>query len=366
MNEKNNIDRESFSGHRSPGKEKVYRNNIRLWSLVFILFGVTSYLVSGLIPSEMNNLIGLICVFAGAFITTGFFSILLGFTDFMNYITRRLSGIVVENEYIEVLSRDQKLALKRTIDGNLFSKEAVESPDSLYSFIDKQIASILTTPYRREFHDHYTYRDSEYEDYWEQTNKTVYHFYIHDFKDIYDEDLKIRFSNEMIPPMQDPHLADILRDYTIQIDDELLEYVKTDDGAILKPNPNNQYLKQNIDVQMDSVPQGNSEKVRIHFSFCLDRRMFEEKNYVLVNMDRRILLSKDENNLYLIMSYPTKDMMLICEFHSGDYILEGTAFGFEPKSHIKRFDKNSASIDIKEWIFPGHGAVVTWKKHRST
>ena len=58
----------------------------------------------------------LFTLLAGAFLTTGIFSILLGFSEFMNYVTYKLREIIMERTYIKTLSSPEQDKLKTDLD----------------------------------------------------------------------------------------------------------------------------------------------------------------------------------------------------------------------------------------------------------
>ena len=99
---------------------------------------------------------------------------------------------------------------------------------------------------------------------------------------------------------------------------------------------------------------------RFGFEIELEDEMFQNNDFVTVNINRIHLVDKKENSLYLTMVHPTKDMLLSCEMKDGNYRMFACSFGFNRNKHIIKTQKNSAFVDIKEWILPGHGAVITW------
>jgi hypothetical protein len=342
------------------------KNNLKLFVFIFLLLSVICFfLKESTFEVGWKNTSDFFEMLSGAFLTTGIFSILLTFTDFMNYVSRHLRQIVVEHSYLRALSKEQKLSFKKRIDEGIFGTNAINDPESLYSFIDEKTSKLIKSSYRREFHDLYYYRNSESPDYWEVDNHTTYIFYKNEMD---TNNLSVGCTSKYIVPSGDKKLSEIIKKLKICIDDTTFELKPVEissgeesgiEDMMLVPS-NKHIFKDNVPISAEYIDHGHDKAVKIKYDIKLSSELFKNKNSVSIEIERQHLAHKAETVLYLSMSYPTKDMLLTCNFEDGSHRMTCAAFGFDPKFHKMRSEANSAFVDIKEWILTGHGAAISW------
>lgn len=346
-----------------------------LFSIIF--YGTSSFVIPllseayklPLISPELDKtLIGILNLLAGSLLTVGFFSILMGLNDFIEYITLRLRSIVVEHTYLKDLSTNQRDRLRASLDELKFGVGTLQGTDSLYRFLNYRISKLYNLPYRTNFHDIYYYHKTEDPDLWLQVNHTNYVFYKNDVEsvEIAWELSILKYKNKLS--------INSLKELTIQIDDQFLECSEksakgtqnignnTVDTILVKPDSRNEILVDEIELTVESDRKSDPNSIFFSFSVALPDEMFdEEKNFVAVEISAKTLLPKVDNYVMVSMAYPTKDLLLLCEFKSGKNLINGVAFGFQPKlAYNIKTNENSGLVDIKEWVLPGHGAVLTW------
>jgi hypothetical protein len=331
--------------------------NIRIWAVLLIVSALCFFLFSISCTDEFwKNLFFLL---AGATLTSAIFGIMLEFSDFTDYVTYRLREIVVDHSYLKTLSTDKKLNFKRMIDEELFG-EAIKTPESLYSFVDAQISKLLKSSYRKDFHDIHIYR-SHNDNWWEDDGDTVYFLY----KNKYDtEKLAIRYTTISVYP-EGILLTEneLLSKLDVKIDEEIFALGKDHMSGkfYLKANEKNKIMTNNQDICLVFLQEEDGRKFECSFCIILDDLMFSHKDHVRVRIQSASLQHKSDKSHSLRVHYPTKDVLLSCAFEDGALKLNGTAFGFNNENHMIREQRSFASIDIKEWMLPGHGAIISWQ-----
>jgi hypothetical protein len=288
---------------------------------------------------------------AGSLLSTAIFSILLGFSDFINYISRKLREIVVEDTYLKDLSLNKKMKLKKIIDEQFFGSESINDPKGPYIFINRKFGELLKLPYRAEFRDIYIYKNSDYEDYWVVENYTTYRLFRNKGN---SEKLGISYGHEnvFIGGHSSPSHHNALTELDVSIGNENLKLSSNDEQLLLTPEKNNHFLDEQIVVNLTK----NGEAVEVCFSIEISHEMFDEEDSVFVKIRRKGLTHKSDKNLFLEMSYPTKDVLFTCEIMEGKYQMDCNAIGITET--IK--EENSAKVTVTDWVLPGFGAVITW------
>lgn len=338
-------------------------NNIKLVAFIFILLSIILYITAYFLKTYIHVCpiwTDLLIMVAGSCLTTGAFSVLLGFSDFINYVAKRLTDIVINNSYLDSLSSDKKLDLKKAIDEQIFGNVAVSDSQSLYRFIDQRTGDIFKSPYRTEYHDQYIFKNSVYDDFWSLENHTCYCLR----EGAVDGSRhSVPFHGGFLIPNEDVLEKDDFFTCIINIGKDKLKTVKTGKAFKLSPDPNNKHLKNDIEITSRISTDNNICKWYIDFDISLPDAMINDYNKsVIVDFTTNRLYYKLDNVVFLTMSYPTKDVFMACEIQDGDFKMQCCAFGFDADSHVIRLSDNSASIDLKEWLLPGHGAVITWQQ----
>jgi hypothetical protein len=250
------------------------------------------------------------------------------------------------------------LNFKRLIDEQLFG-EAIKTPDSLYFFVDDQISRLLRSSYRKNFKDIHVYRTYN-DDWWEDDSDTSYLLY----KNIYDTGkLIIPYVINSAYPQSIVNESDIISKLKVFVDDEIYELEKESCSGkkYLKADKENKCLKTNYDVSFHIINEEDERKYEYSFNIPIDDLMLSNKDHVRVRILSKSLQHKSDKNHSLRVHYPTKDVFLSCAFQDSELRLVGRAFGFNTQNHITKEQKNYAFVDVKEWMIPGHGAIISWQ-----
>lgn len=334
------------------------KNNLKLFAVLFTTLSAFCYLLSHHVSGSYPEISNVALILAGSLLTTGIFSILIGFSDFMNYVSHRLREIVVENSYLKTLSRDQQLKFKETIDQQIFGEATIKDPESLYSFINQRVSNALRTPFRREFHNHFYYYNSDLADYWRVENRSSYILYKNGSN---NKSIDIPFANDTVFPKNcdKSELKSIKYEIKIGNANFNLKYEKEVYTLVGDGLATNDY--NNFPVSVETTEESDRIKKSIRFTIKVPDELFNNNSFIYVKIFREQLYHKSDNIMFLRMTYPTKDVLLSCEMKDGrNYKMDCCAFGFDRQAHILYEAPNSASVNLKEWILSGHGAVISW------
>lgn len=355
------------------------RSIIVLWATVFVFISFLFYFAPSILMTLFSYDIGntpaekFMRFIATGFLTTGLFSILLNFFDFIDYVTRRLRSIVVEHTYLRTLSGEIKLRFRKIIDEDLFGKDALRERGSLYYFLDEKLTDLFRAPYRDEFHDNY-YFDEYDENLMVQENHTSYTLHRNQATSV-----KIMWSH-VIQKSENTKLTDHLRTMKVEICRDAFEFDRDhalkleENGGVakeirFKPSYDNSYFIEPILINVPNLVgaistelESSERRIPINFELEITEQMFDDyHDSVVVNIKSDLLIPKKDNLIMLRTTFPTKDLYLSCEFKFGNFQTQTCAFGFGPQVGYKTREKiNSAFVDIKEWVLPGHGAVIAW------
>lgn len=338
------------------------RRNIWLWG--FVLIGASilfywlyrEYKYTHLLLSDIFKLI------AGSSLTAGIFSVLLGFTDFIDYVTYRLRDIIVHKEYLNTLSEPEQIKLKGDIDEAVYGRDAIKDPNSLYTFLKDKLTVLFRSGFRSKFTEEYTYRSSKkHKDYWVVENHTIYrHHRNKESKFI----LSFGYQTDIIGKIKKD--VEFLRIMVVEIDGEAFHFKKMNGKYYLKAANENEHMRNDLEIYYSVSP----EKELIEFKFELEvaDNLFMEKDSVLINIFTEYLSHKTDNHLTFRMKKPTQDLAISFQFLDGKHQMFCSGFGFNPERHVRIEKENFAKVVITEWIMPGHGAVISWvpKKENET
>lgn len=330
------------------------RRNIWLWG--FVLIGASilfywlyrEYKCTHLLLSDIFKLI------AGSSLTAGLFSVLLGFTDFIDYVTYRLRDIIVHKEYLNTLSEPEQVKLKGDIDEAVYGKDAIKDPNSLYTFLKDKLTVLFRSGFRSKFNEEYIYRSSNTkEDYWVVENHTIYRYHRNKEPKF---SLFFGYQTDLLEKMEEDF--EFLRKMVIKIDDETFHFKKKNGKHYLIADNENEYMKN--DLEMYYSVSLEKKLLDLNFELEVADNLFREKDSVLVNITTEYLSHKTDNHLTFRMTKPTQDLSISFTFLDGKYQMSCSGFGFNPAQHVRTEKENFAKVVITEWIMPGHGAVISW------
>ncbi len=361
--------------------EGSHKANIILFATVLIVCSILSYFFALGYEDDKPLLGEVFRLLAGSLLTTAIFGILLGLSDFVKFVSFCLRGIIVEHSYLEKLSPENKEYLKTKIDSAILGEETTKSPDSLYRFVDAQLPEMYKHPYRREFHDLHYYYNSEKDGFWEVHQQMSYVLYQ---SLINPMNLEVRFARSFKKPDDIEKYEDMVISSEVHVgkdefrltresisregngltqgDGNAGESESNETKFFLEPDRKNKLLEVPVDIQVSKQLLGGREIITMQYAISLDRNKIRGVQEIKVSIKNKHYISKTENSHYLTMGAPTRDMLLGIHFNCGEFETYASGFGFNPDACEMRRERNSAFVDIKEWLLPGHGAVITWRE----
>jgi hypothetical protein len=331
---------------------------VEFWGLLCVIIGITLFLGAKYYLENSKWWQSFVELLASGLFTTGLFSILLGLNDLRTYFSERLREIIVEKSYLKTISETERATIKASIDEQLFGS-AINEKDSLYRFISDWSDPLMTSHYRTDVSDHYEFRTDEKDpSRWYVVNEMTYNLHW----------------NPAAGPENIPFVPQNLENkvregsnpttqwkLTVSIDDENFE-LKHDDGKpCLACSSTNIHLKKNVDVRHEIVNSDGAIRELMEIKILLNSFLFTKKDFVRVVIRNEDSIDKTDNTLSLRMVLPSRHVRLSCHFCDPEELqLTCLSFGRDNNAHYPFVGRNYASIDVKEWILPGHGAVITW------
>jgi hypothetical protein len=334
--------------------------NVLLYVFLFLLAAIVCFLLTMVVSEERKEVIDLLMLLSGSFLTTSIFSILLGFTQFTDYVTKRLRDVVVEKRYIRGLPPALKQELREIIDIDIFGEAAIREKGSLYEFVNNRMNFLYNSHYRTDFRDMYHMHKTETPGYWKSVNRTTYQMCFN--KDSVEK-LIVPYGYDDLCVEDDDTSYKTLLELEIVIHDDDLMLKKKDKGIMsLIPNESNKIFTNEIPIETSIFKEGDSKRHGFNVSITIPDKLTEEKSNFIVAIRRVQLINEQEGSVTSRVGLPTKEVYIACQISDGQYIMNCSSFGILQKRHVIDRGLNFASADLKEWILPGHGAVMIWRK----
>lgn len=194
---------------------------------------------------------------------------------------------------------------------------------------------------------------------WECTNHTTYKLC---FNKDSSEKLTVPYGHDDLCIEAYSSAYETLLDFKLGIADDILRLKKADGRLSLVPEDTNEYYKDPIEIDSYLTTEGNSERQGFNVLVEIPDSLTEMFNEFIVSIRRVQLINRFENQVTSRVGLPTKDVYTSCNIDSDNYLVNCASFGIDTKRHVIDRGRNFASANIKEWILPGHGAVMTWRE----
>lgn len=297
------------------------------------------------------------------------FSFVIEFKDFTEYVERLLTHIVRDQKYLNKLSNEERINLRRDIDlVTLRAESNFGKAGDFYEFLTGIFDSIVKTCYRKEYEECCRY-------YIENDRlarlKTMKYCLVKGFQ---SNNLKItwRWGGRM--------------DSKLNASDDIHSFIKNIelDIKIVSLNIDENY-KYNIDNKklIKTVIKTGETKAIPPKEIPIKKVEIEEFTYIEFSheiLETNNLRSDDfinisiSDDIYVIpgddpivasrMAYPTQKPSFHYSFPESHLIHPLTPFKIHTTSKgykINKMGKNEVHISFDDWLLPGHGVAVHWK-----
>lgn len=333
--------------------------------------------LTGSITSPPFHIRDLLPLLGSSFLVAGIFSIALGFTDLIEYVTKRLKDIIINYSYLESLSKEERQNLKSSLDNLLYGQELTECPGGLYQFIDNQLDSILNQHYREEYRDSYTYIPKGTSGLWELTNINSYDMC---FAHLTKTDFSIDWgeSHSKVGALTGDKLQDWVHEHTATIDsctyrlnaedsdtyyltldmeltkgikESETDYIETENVILPKKVP--------VDVFNDAAQITCSYSIPVKLVVNDEQGRCSSISVKSYTVETRAMEDKVNS---IIFSRPTKSATITCDIrdHEKTYNLSVSHFCLDD-SQVEQWDgPNKVGAKIKGWAIAGHGVTINW------
>lgn len=269
--------------------------------------------------------------------TFGLGSIVLEFYGFVDYMRRRIKDVIIEEDYLGMLSNSGRKELKRKLDRFIFFPNLKEiSNDSLYHVIERDITDSL--------------QDYFYKEYILSVNCT------------YEEEcLKKTIFKTVTFGHIDPN-KEVKLDYMFDSCFTLFENVNKDVFVLKKcifegENVTNKIKLSFEDIKHDSHLDNKIYQKRV----IVKSEGLTFKNKAMLELEYETFVPKNDLNFTSRVNKPCQHYCVHFNYNENEADVYWQGFGFMEQGKqsrlLTRKERNGITIRFKDWILPGDGSV---------
>lgn len=314
-------------------------------SLRFVVIGIFLMIISSLIEiinlgngfnwATLEHTILLLTKEVGiALFIIGSISIIIELSDFTEYIIKRLTDIVINNAFLDLLTIEQMSKLKTKIHEKLYFTDQPHDPESFFYTVENRLVPLL--------------RDYYYNEYTINIECWI-------------EDSLIRKKIHRRIELFNPRNENLSTKISIEVNMQAIE------------NIDNENLFKIISFKIDSIDRTNE----LNLSFSKISGIDDEKYNLKVSCayeinfcDTCVIEQIYETLVPISDIHYTNRVLKPCKrysisffVYSDNYFLKGYGFGFlEHKKLVKTVFSKGMKIQFLNWILPGDGVIFTLLK----
>lgn len=272
--------------------------------------------------------------------TFGLGSIILEFYGFVDYMRRRIKDVIIEEDYLKMLSDTKRKEIKRKLEKLILFPNVKEiSKDSLYHVIERDITDILKDYYYKEF--------------------------IISVNCTYEEDhLKKTFFKNITFAHIDPN-KEIKLDHFINSCFTLFSDEKKKIFELKKCIFDGENVMDKIDVEYEDIKNDSNLDGKIYKKRVIVKsksgELLKFKNKATLEMEYDTFVPKEDNNFTSRVNKPCQHYCVHFNYNEEEATVNWEGFGFmeQGKRHrlLTRKERNGITIRFKDWILPGDGSV---------
>lgn len=350
MGKRSNVDG-AYNRKKKTGE--IEEKNIQKTGIIVILMGTILLLgiiiFDEIIVVNINTvvfkiIIDFVSAMATTIITIGAGTVLYGYFDFINYTKKELENIIINDNYVDKLSLDEKKNIINRLEKQVLYGKNV-SKGNLYDFVNEEIHTLV--------------------------NKTYYEYvklFVNCTKENGRIKKKIIRKFECNYEAQDEYIID-LESITMMIFRQNMTGTKPFVLESLKINGHEMkdkvgYREQEIDsaddYNMSSVYYFLNEMDKKGSNYGKDKRIVFEMQYTtLVDIDDRTMCFRTQipcKRFETHMHYDSKEMKIFAEIFTFKALTpSGDALNHERIQNIQTVDE--IHVEINDWILPGDGII---------
>jgi len=318
-----------------------------------------------------------------AFIIAGLVTLVLEIPDYNNYVADILADIVVREEYLQRLSQEQLIKLRRDCDTARLKLSGEETHNSFYRFVFEETwDTLIKSHYRTEYTQTAVYTEKGAPDNFLVKTQTI-KYSLH--KGVSEKPLEVpiagifEIDHELIKsqPLQAnnnqqtckftgeqccfesckpvEHQCTFFSALILSIDDKSYALDLGSEQLLLKPIP-----ARASHADRSGIPISFGRNLagrKIGYSI---KHLIPEKEKVDVTITETKLVRKTGEITGLKMSLPTKDGTFLFSFPEGS-IVDATYFGYRDVYPFEKKETHYVFARVASWMLPGDGVALSWR-----
>lgn len=362
---------------RLPKKIKNFiSQGIKVYAIIYILIGLlilalegidrTLFIKGNLIHWDNINIgwksllesIGIV------FFTLGLGTITLELGEFTEFFVRRLTDVIVKDEYLDRISPAKMEEIMKKIETKLYFNGGVIDKDNFYHIVQNSLSNLLHSFYYKEF---FILIECDIDENKKLIKKSI-HKRIKIVNGI-DKDKNGKSKNKISIPfggefksIKGKEIGDIYKIISVVLKEEKfvddhIEYL-TEDYTKRVNDEFQRILKERIRYK---------ENEEGFYQYVLDfNYTFDACETCTIEIDVETLVPTIDFYLNYRLSAPCQNYTVVYNLLNKDYTLDGFAFSFLKDNYgdaalIRKFD-NSMVIEFSDWVMPGEGFVIYMNK----
>lgn len=325
---------------------KMY-NKIKYTPLTLISIGLLLIIVISVVESYPNQnsirIIGhtILLLFKEiglAFVIAGGVTIVIELNDFMEYFLRRLTDVMVNEKYIDLLTTEQQRKIRKILDRKLFFPNSIEDPSSFFYTVEEEVIPLL--------------------------NQCYYEEYAMIIECIIDEANGLTYKTtyktiKVVNPTNQKACEEIpIWNYMSKIDtyqDDLFKLIQL--------TVNGQDKTEEFQLEATPIEFAGSEYNILYHS----DKTIEIEDCSVITYKTETVVPIHDIQYHHRLSKPCKKYHITYLLPDCNYHVVGQAFGFGVKGDeenvTKQILKNGICITFDDWTLPGDGIIFTILKN---
>ena len=343
------------------------KNHILLIGIIFISFGVLVLLCTiifneiyisqfddtGGIGLKICQIIDSFLVCAGTtLMTIGAGTALYSYFDFVNYMQDKIKDVIIDNNFTDNLSDEQKKELARKLEKEILHQN---EGNNLYDFVQDEVLSLAKMAFYEEFTLNVSCQKKGSE-----IHKTICKNYIINCES--QPDFDIVRNNDFSMKCKDNCEDEPVKDIKLSING--IDFT-SDDYSTGNENTDGEVYNKNCRYSITEEARKKIDKIR------------DDKNWELkynVSSQMKTIVQEDDMTFSFRLYYPCKNTTFIFTYNPDEFEVFEDVFVFkdiEIDENISRkaittcHNRGSIFVRIDNWVLPGDGITFVLSPAKS-
>lgn len=285
----------------------------------------------------------LVCI-GTTLMTIGAGTFLYGYLDFINYVQNKIKDVIINYNFTDKLSDDQKKTLTRKLEKELLHQNPHNTGNNLYDFVQEEVLSLAKQAYYEEFTLNISCKKSG-----DEIHKTICKDYIINCES--QPDFDIAENNEFTVKCKST--CDNSPSKNVKLNINNIDF-SDNDYSIGISNTNDEVYNR---IHKYTLSESAREKIETAKS--------DDWNYKYYVKSEMLSIVKDDDMSFSFrLYYPCKSTTFLFTYNPDEFEVMEDVFVFkdfdnndttQKKPIITRHNKGSIYVKIDNWILPGDG-----------